>query len=269
MIERNDGRTNSFRTLKQGIAVAAAAIFVPIIIAPFLLQIVHLFFNASPYATSTFNKSDFVGMVGALAGGVATIAAIIMTTKQNSETQDAVARQDAIRERERVVEELEQLFNSFTDNITQAMAEMVTMVQTADQMMKFAHTHDALSEFILQHEDDDRMQEKIVLCKTLQPQLISWTWRLSKKIDFERFNGCMFAAYRRVAAIADKVKEMGSDDALAFGVAVANAIETLVNNPKKSTPTQDLLDEATARFADFKRVYLDVGLTTRRSASEE
>lgn len=141
MIERNDGRINGFRTLKQGIAVAAVALLAPIVIAPFLLQIVHLFFESSPYATATFDKSEFVGMVGALAGGVATIAAIILTTKQSNETQDAAVRQDALRERERVVEELEQMFNSFTDNITQAMAEMATMMQTADQMMVFARSH--------------------------------------------------------------------------------------------------------------------------------
>lgn len=256
MIERNDGRNYNFRTLKQGIAVAAVALLAPIVIAPFLLQIAHLFFESSPYAAASFDKGEFVGMVGALAGGVATIAAIILTAKQNNETQDAAERQDALRERERVVEELEQMFNSFTDNITQAMAEMATMMQTADQMMAFARTHDALSEFIRQHEDDDRMHEKIVLYKTLQPQLVSWTWSLSKKIDFERFNGCMFMAYRRMAAIADKVMAMGSHEAGAFALAVAGAMETLVNDPKTSKPTQDLLDEATSRFADFKRAYL-------------
>lgn len=113
------------------------------------------------------------------------------------------------------------------------------------------------------------MQAKIALFKMLQPQLASWTWRLSNKIDFERFNGCMFAAYRRVAAIADKVMAMGSHEADAFALAVAGTMETLVNDPKKSKPTQELLDEATARFADLKRVYLDVGLATRCSASEE
>lgn len=256
MIESKHERASGFRILKQGIAVAAAALLVPVIIAPFVLRIVHLFFDVSPYATATFDKSEFVGMVGALAGGVATIVAIILTAKQNNETQDAVVRQDAIRERERVVDELEQLFNSFTDNVTQAMAEMATMIQTADQMMDFARAHDAVSEFIRQHENDDGMKAKIVIYKTLRPQLVSWTWSLSKKIDFERFNGCMFAAYRRVAAIADKVIAMGSHEASAFALAVAGTMETLVNDPKQSKPTQDLLDEATSRFADFKRTYL-------------